>query len=93
MNFFDSLNDMGHLPPRSTADWQSTIVEVPKRQRLVFRPSLDELLSSEIKGNRERRNQVIREAYLEYGYSMPEIAKHLGLHYATVGRIIKASLL
>jgi len=59
----------------------------------VFRPSLDELVSSEIKGDRERRNQVIRKAYLEYGYSMPGIAKHLGLHYATAGRIIRASLL
>jgi len=59
----------------------------------VFRPSLDELLSSEIKGNRERRNQVVCEAYLEYGYSMPEIAKHLGLHYATAGRIYQGFIL
>ncbi len=29
-------------------------------------------------------------AYLEHGYTLSEIGREVGLHYATVSRIIKA---
>ena len=35
----------------------------------------------------------IVKAYFDYGYTLSEIARRLGLHYATIGRIIKAAML
>ena len=40
---------------------------------------------------KEKRNEAIKEAYFDYGYTLTEIARHLGLHYVSIGRIIKAS--
>ncbi|HUL22289.1 MAG TPA: transposase [Thermodesulfobacteriota bacterium] len=65
------------------------IKEVPRVQRYVARPPLRGLL----RGKREREKAVedraIYDAYVRYGYTMKEIANHLGLHYATIGRAIK----
>ncbi|MGC8492558.1 MAG: REP-associated tyrosine transposase [Syntrophobacteraceae bacterium] len=63
--------------------------EIPKCQRLVSRPTLDELLSeSGIMGKKER-NERLRKAHKEYGYSFSELGRRLGLHYATVSRIVR----
>ncbi|MDX8399002.1 MAG: helix-turn-helix transcriptional regulator [Gallionellaceae bacterium] len=35
------------------------------------------------------RNDAIRKAYLEYGYTMAAIASKLGIHYSAVSKIIK----
>jgi len=32
---------------------------------------------------------VIRIACEQYGYSMAEVARHLGLHYSTVSKVLK----
>jgi len=37
-----------------------------------------------------RGDAYIASAYTEHGYTMREIADHLGLHYATVSRRIRA---
>ncbi len=62
-----------------------SIKEVPRAQRYVGRPSLKELLKGE--GIDEER--VIFDAYVRYGYTMREIAEHLGVHYATISRAIR----
>ncbi len=36
-----------------------------------------------------RRDKAICESYTKYGYTMKEIAEHLGLHYTAVSRGIK----
>jgi hypothetical protein len=41
---------------------------------------------------REDRNGSIVEAHVRYGYTLGEIGRHLGIHYTTVGKIIKASV-
>jgi len=41
----------------------------------------------------KKRNKAIERAYFDHGYTMSEIARHLGLHYATIGRIIKKEML
>jgi plasmid maintenance system antidote protein VapI len=41
---------------------------------------------------REERNEAILSAHLEYGYSLSEIARHLGLHYTTISKIVKEGL-
>jgi hypothetical protein len=59
----------------------SMLKEIPKRERLAFRPSLEQLLGKEDGETREQRNEAILSAHLEYGYSLSEIARHLGFHY------------
>jgi len=68
---------------------KSMLKEIPKEQRLVFRPSLEKLFPPDKLKTKEVRNEVIQKAYFNYGYTLTEIARHLGLHYATIGRITK----
>jgi transposase len=39
-------------------------------------------------GKRER-DELIRRAHRDYGYSYSEIGRHVGFHYATVSRLVK----
>jgi REP element-mobilizing transposase RayT len=56
--------------------------EVPREQWQPVRPLLGELLA---RGG----NAAIARAYVEYGYTMREIAEHIGVHYATVSRRLR----
>ncbi len=62
--------------------------EIPRGQRLVGRPSLRQLFE-EIGTHKIRRDRRMAEAVEKHGYSQIEIARHLGLHYSTVSRLIK----
>ena len=62
--------------------------EKAKRKELGRRPTLKKLLSG-IK-TMEARNQAIALAYLDHGYTLAEVGDAVGLHYATVSRIIKS---
>jgi hypothetical protein len=64
------------------------IREVPKGQRYLGKPPLNELFGSAPK--RIRRNQVIFQAVHNHGYSQIELADFLQLHYSTISRIIKS---
>jgi hypothetical protein len=55
--------------------------EVPRAQRNVAKPSLERVLRSGDKG--------IMEAYREHGYTMKQVAEHLGIHYAKVSRRLR----
>lgn len=55
------------------------VAEVPRRQWQPLRPSLAELCT---------RDHGIHVAHRTYGYTLGEIAAHLGLHPATVGRAL-----
>lgn len=61
--------------------------EVPKKQRLLHRPTLEQLFAAN--QGKTVRNNLMAKCYLEYDYTQAEIASALGLHYATVSRIIK----
>lgn len=71
---------------------KSEITEIPREQRLVLRPSLEELFPENPRMTKEDRNRIIRKAHMHHGYQLNDIAGHLGLHYATVGRIIKIKM-
>lgn len=58
------------------------IPEVPRRHWQPTRPPLERFVT-------KRSNASIAAAYMQYGYTMLEIAEHLGLHYATVSRRIR----
>lgn len=65
-----------------------TVMEIPKRQRRLHRPSLKSLFASV--DSRDTRNQAMATAYLEHGYTLAEIGREVRLHYATISRIIKS---
>ena len=61
-------------------------LEVPRVQRLLARPSLEELFQGERSPAAEKRDEAIYRAYGDYGYYLREIADYLRVHYATVSR-------
>ena len=63
--------------------------EIPRTQRLLYRPSLKKLLTTAVRDNKLLRDSTIRTAYLDYGYSMATIANHADIHYSTVSKIVK----
>jgi REP element-mobilizing transposase RayT len=62
--------------------------DLSKAQRFATRPSLSTLFQGAKKA-KEERNERIRKAYLEYGYTLSEIGNYLGLHYSTISRIAR----
>ena len=40
--------------------------------------------------SRKERNDLIKTAHLDHGYTLMEIGDHLGLHYTTVSKVINA---
>lgn len=64
---------------------------VPKAQQFAARPSLSTLFRG-AKRSREKRNERVREAYMERGYTLTQIGDYLGLHYSTVGRIAQREM-
>jgi DNA-directed RNA polymerase specialized sigma24 family protein len=57
--------------------------EIPRKQRLVNRPSLEDILGTASEG------QAMVSAYRDHGYRLSEIASFLGVHYSTVSRRVK----
>jgi len=55
---------------------------------LVHHPSLKALLAGA--DSRTARNDATAQAYLTHGYTLTEIGWAVGLHYATISRIITA---
>jgi len=70
-------------------DDKENLKEVPKLQRYVARPPLRELFKEKKEKKRKAEDNTIYAAYVRHGYTMKEIAEHLGFHYATISRIIK----
>lgn len=68
---------------------QENIPEIPKSQRFINRPSLESLFSKDVHLDKCARDKLIGEAVEKYGYTQKEVADHLGLHFASVSRIIR----
>jgi putative transposase len=66
------------------------IREIPRAQRYPGRPSLEKFFADAGKKEKSLRDDKIVLAHLTYGYTLKEIADHLGIHYATVSRIVSA---
>jgi len=67
---------------------QRKLREIPRKQRLVDRPSLKSLFGGADQNTKARRNQLIRRAHLQCGYTLSEIAAHLDIHYTTVSKVV-----
>jgi REP element-mobilizing transposase RayT len=74
---------------RGLLDEKQRIKEVPRVQRYVARPPLKGLFKGKKGKERTAEDRAIDNAYVCYGYTMKEIADHLGVHYATISRAIK----
>lgn len=64
------------------------LTEIPRRQRLAARPGLKSLLPADGFRKKAARDQAIRKAHLDCGYTLCEIARHLGLHYTTISKVV-----
>jgi len=64
--------------------------EFVRRERLAYRMTLADLFPPDVRRNRQRRNARIREAHQSHRYTLSEIARHLGLHYVSIGRIVRS---
>lgn len=64
-----------HVPEGSRA-----FREIPREQRLIDRPSLQDLFAS------AGEDEAIASAYRRHGYRLNEIATFLGVHYSTISR-------
>ena len=62
--------------------------EIPKAQRHVVRPSLKQAFGRVKPEQRATRDRLVATLHLKHGYTQAQIAEHLGLHYATVSRIV-----
>lgn len=65
-------------------------VEIPRKQRLIGRITLPEIIPNSIFRDKSVRNTAILEAHLNHGYTLKEIAEHIGIHYTTVSKVISA---
>lgn len=66
------------------------IKEIPKSQRFINRPSLEEIFRDTEK-SKDRRDRKLSQAVVGCGYSQKEVADHLHLHYSTVSRLLKSN--
>jgi hypothetical protein len=65
------------------------IAEIPKSQRYLDRPGLEDIFKSIKHKNMMRRNKKILEAVQRYGYTQREIGDHLGMHFTSISRIMR----
>ena len=63
--------------------------EIPGCRRFISRPALGDLLPSDQVFDKKKRDELLRKANVEYGYSFSELGRHIGLHYATVNKIVR----
>ena len=66
---------------------QRKLREVPRRQRLLDRPSLKSLFADADQDSKARRNQLIRRAHLQGGYTKRD-RRTLDIHYTTVSKVV-----
>jgi len=64
--------------------------EVPRFQRFAGRPEFAVIFTEPVLSLKAERNRLIRIACEDYGYTMTEVARHLGLHYSTVSKVLKS---
>ena len=81
------LGDKDFVERTKSAHTGKGLKEVPRTQRYASHPSLASLFSDAY-ASRSERNEAIRCAYFEHGYSLKEISDVLNLHYTTISKII-----
>jgi REP element-mobilizing transposase RayT len=73
---------------RPLIDIRQSLAPVARKQRMQSRPLLEDLFKDTLHSGKKLRNRLIKEAFINYGYSQSEIGAYLGLHTTTISRII-----
>jgi transcriptional regulator with XRE-family HTH domain len=81
-DFIESLSDY--------VKGRKQIPEIAKSQRFMNKPPLGDIFGPEVLGDRRKRDKSIGKAVLEHGYTQREVADHLGIHFTSVSRILRA---
>ncbi|MEN8208370.1 MAG: transposase [Candidatus Fermentibacteria bacterium] len=68
-------------------DQYRDLPEIPRNHRFLNRPSLETVFVTA--SDRVTRNEAIYIAHTKHGYTQQEIAKHSGMHYSSISKIIK----
>jgi len=64
-------------------------VDLKHEKKHPRRPNLSSLFTVKVRQDKSLRNEVIRRAYQDYGYTMAEIAEATQIHFSTVSKVIK----
>jgi REP element-mobilizing transposase RayT len=65
------------------------IAELPKSQRYIDRPSLENIFSKNTLKDISKRNSKISEAVRRHGYRQREVADYLEMHFTSISRILR----
>ena len=88
MTVWENLRGQIYLGSDEFIEEHATVLsparEIPKAQAQVRRPPLSATVSS------PKDTAGIAVAYLEHRYTQQEIADHLGVHYSTISRRVRA---
>jgi len=69
---------------------KEAISEISKSQRFINRPPLEKIFTAEVIRKKGIRNDRILKAVERHGYTQKQISEHLGLHFSSISRIIRA---
>ena len=64
-------------------------VDIKRDKKRIKRPSLNSLFTLKVRKEKSLRNETIKRAYQEYGYTMAAIAGAAQIHFSTVSKVIK----
>jgi putative transposase len=64
-------------------------VDIRRDKKRIKRPGLNTLFTLKVRKEKSLRNETIKRAYQEYGYTMAEIAGAAQIHFSTVSKVIK----
>ncbi len=66
------------------------ITEIPKVQRHLSRPKIEEIIKKKRIKDKRVRNKHIHKAIIQYGYSLKDVADYLNMYYTTASKALKA---
>lgn len=66
-----------------------TKVSIKKGANKIRRPNINTLFPLKVRNEKTLRNEAIKRAYQEYGYTMATIAEAAQIHFSTVSKVIK----
>jgi putative transposase len=65
------------------------IVDIPRTQRYLARPGLENLFTDDVLQDILKRDEAIVNAVHQHGYRQKEVADHLGMHFSSISRIMR----
>ena len=71
---------------------KSKVLEHPRKQRLINRPSLDSIFKGADIKDRNNMGELAKRAHVDYGYTLKTISDLIGVHYSTVGRMVRKAM-